>query len=362
LYGVSKDQQSTYVSKLESVRKQLDTWEKVPIFPTKSDTVSLGTAVLGAVSHGRIATLTEGKTKKPKAQLAIRMQNVATTAVGVRMQYKKDGEWIEKTLFDFDRRVPAGPYPLELNAAECAAMRSTSDSTEMTEEELLKAIKDHEGRKGIPRREEAALEFRLQIMQKFSREGEWAYVGNPVYPLTKEDGDDENKRIACEKVTLELSVDPTGMISQAFVGELESVVQANKSARNSKLRYYLGVILAIAFFGGFLVKSYWEERSFEHDTKRLLAYYKHVVPGSLADGDENNARYLVWKYRGKRHKLWKRLEIKYGEPVREVHEWEDEEEGATSDEPQEIDLDNEETSEKEKQGTPPDSEEETPDL
>ena len=99
------------------------------------------------------------------------------------------------------------------------------------------------------------------------------------------------------------------------------MVQATKSARNSALRYYLGIFFAIAFFGGFLVKSYWEERVFELDTKRLLAYYKHVVPGSMQDGDEHNARYLVWKYRGKKAKLWRSLEKKYGEPVLHEHEW-----------------------------------------
>jgi hypothetical protein len=75
-----------------------------------------------------------------------------------------------------------------------------------------------------------------------------------------------------------------------------------------------------------MVKSYVEERVFERDTKRLLAYYKHVVPGSIMDGDEHNARYLVWKYRGKKNKLWKRLETKYGEPVLEIHEYPEEEE------------------------------------
>ena len=107
----------------------------------------------------------------------------------------------------------------------------------------------------------------------------------------------------------------------------ESVVQATKSARNSALRWYLGVFFAIAFFGGFLIKSYWEERVFERDTRRLLAYYKHVLPGSMSDGDKHNARYLVWKYRGKKEKLWRSLEKKYGEPVLNEWEWPEEEQG-----------------------------------
>ena len=62
---------------------------------------------------------------------------------------------------------------------------------------------------------------------------------------------------------------------------------------------------------------------FERDTRRLLAFYKNVVPGSLSDGDLHNARYLVYKYRGKKEKLWKNLEKKYGAPVLEEHEWPD---------------------------------------
>lgn len=91
----------------------------------------------------------------------------------------------------------------------------------------------------------------------------------------------------------------------------------------STIQWYLGVAFAILFFGGFFVKSYWEERVFERDTRRLLAYYKHALPGSLLDGDVNNARYVVYKYRNKKNKLWKGLEKKYDVPVLEEHEWKD---------------------------------------
>lgn len=70
-----------------------------------------------------------------------------------------------------------------------------------------------------------------------------------------------------------------------------------------------------------MVRSYYEEYAFKRDVKRLMAYYKHVVPGSISDGDENNARYLVWKYRNQKEKLWKTLEKKYGEPVLDTDEW-----------------------------------------
>ena len=122
-------------------------------------------------------------------------------------------------------------------------------------------------------------------------------------------------------------------------------MQATVTARNSYLRYWIGIILAIAFFGGFLIKSYWEEKVFERDTIRLLAYYKNVVPGSFQDGDEHNARYLVWKYRGNKAKLWRVLEKKYGEPVLHAHEWpepEPEEETPEDGEEQNLDEENKE--------------------
>ena len=100
------------------------------------------------------------------------------------------------------------------------------------------------------------------------------------------------------------------------------MVVATKSARNSAIRYYLGVIFAILFFGGFLFKSYWDEHVLNRDTARLLAYYKRVVPGSYQDGDVHNARYTCYKYRHKKSKLWRNLEKKYGIPVLTEKEYE----------------------------------------
>lgn len=96
--------------------------------------------------------------------------------------------------------------------------------------------------------------------------------------------------------------------------------------------------MAIAFFGGFLVKSWWEERVFERDTRRLLAYYKHAMPGTMSDGDRQNSRYLVWKYRGRKEKLWRNLEKKYGIEVLHEHEWPDEVENKEGGE-EEVNLD-----------------------
>jgi hypothetical protein len=81
------------------------------------------------------------------------------------------------------------------------------------------------------------------------------------------------------------------------------------------LQYYGGWIFFILFFGGFLVKSYWDDYVLRRDTKRVLAYYKRAIPNSFNDGDENNARYLVFKYRNKKDKFWARLEKKYGYPI-----------------------------------------------
>jgi hypothetical protein len=105
------------------------------------------------------------------------------------------------------------------------------------------------------------------------------------------------------------------------------------------LRYYIGTILAVLFFGGFFVRSYWEEHVFNRDTERLLAYYKHVLPGSIHDGDLNSARYAVYRYRSKKEKLWKMLEKKYEEPVRHVGEWEGYDDGKGTDEEETVDLD-----------------------
>lgn len=74
--------------------------------------------------------------------------------------------------------------------------------------------------------------------------------------------------------------------------------------------------------GYFLVKSFYDDFVLERDTKRLLAYYKHVLPGSMQAGDEHGARYTCYKYRHKKDKLWKNLERKYSEPVLSTKEYE----------------------------------------
>ena len=210
----------TIRDKWDKLKKGLETWEDVPQFLTKSDCVANGTGVLGAVSHGRLSNFVRLSNKKrPKAQLAIQTQNVAPVAVGVTMNYHGDeGEkWTPvKIIFDFDRRVPAGPHALEFSAAECAVL-CNGKTSDVSAEELEKLIKEKEAAKHIPEREKAALNFRVQVVQKFTRDGEWIKVGDPMSPLSIVEKDEH--KTACEKVTLELSLGLSGLITQSLFGD-----------------------------------------------------------------------------------------------------------------------------------------------
>jgi hypothetical protein len=227
-YATNKEQAAGVIKVLEKFRTRLESWEKVPVIPAKLEVVAIGTAVLGAVTHGRLATLITGLNNKPKAALAMRIHNVAPTAVGIKMSYKK-GIWTPvKTIFDFDRRVPAGPYEIELTAAKAAAMLEVGAGDKLEweskalDEAVDKALKEKiEGSKGIPQREAAASVFQIQVVQKLTRESEWTNIGDVTMPLIKiDDGGEKEKRIACEKISLELSVNSTGVITQSPVGHL----------------------------------------------------------------------------------------------------------------------------------------------
>src|SRR3569623_1730290 len=121
----------------------------------------------------------------------------------------------------------------------------------------------------------------------------------------------------------------------------ESVVQAVKSARDSAFRTYLSIFLAVLFFGGFLFMSFWEEYVLNRDTDKLLAYYEHVLPGSIAAGDRRHAMHIVYEYRGRKTALWQKIENKYGVPMREANEWDDYEADGSNEGKESIDLDNE---------------------
>eukprot|EP00586_Coscinodiscus_wailesii_P000774 CAMPEP_0172483500 /NCGR_PEP_ID=MMETSP1066-20121228/10507_1 /TAXON_ID=671091 /ORGANISM="Coscinodiscus wailesii, Strain CCMP2513" /LENGTH=790 /DNA_ID=CAMNT_0013247405 /DNA_START=89 /DNA_END=2461 /DNA_ORIENTATION=- len=263
------------------------------------------------------------------------VRNASATAVAISMNYegevpsRTDEENI-KILFDFDRRVPAGPYQIDFTAAECAAIRHFG-TLDVTPEQ----IKTFQGFKNIPKREDAARKIRLQVLQKTRGSDDWVEISSEITPLWHED-----EKYAIESCCLEVSLRANGEITTRLVGEGTSIVQANKEARKSTISYYMWTFFAILFFGGFLFKSWYEDYVFQRDTKRLLAYYKHVIPGSLSDGDLHNARYLVWKYRYKKKRLWKGLEVKYGEPVPET--WpddEEEEQEEDKEDEEEIDLD-----------------------
>ena len=79
--------------------------------------------------------------------------------------------------------------------------------------------------------------------------------------------------------------------------------------------------------------------------KRILAFYKHVAPNTINDGDKGNAYYLCWKYKGKKNKLWRRLETKYDQPVLTLKEYEELEAEAAAkakeEEEENLDLDDE---------------------
>mmetsp|Transcript_2748 Transcript_2748/g.4162 ORF Transcript_2748/g.4162 Transcript_2748/m.4162 type:complete len:820 (+) Transcript_2748:73-2532(+) len=284
-----------------------------PIIQCPENSSAVGTVLLGAAACGRVG------------QSPIAITSVSTTAVGLRISYfgenekghtnsKLDSE--VNVIFDFDICFPARPYALDFSATECAAARDSITSSGKVDDSL--DLKKFEGKKGIPKREEAALNFNIQIVQRTDRTSEWVAVDDIIYPLRSTiEKDDEETKIACESARLEVRMRGEGILVSSLASDGVSVVQADKSARFSLLQYYGGWIFFILFFGGFLLKSYLEDFIFQRDTKRVLAYYKRAVPNSMHDGDENGARYLVYKYRHKKDKLWLRLQKKYGYPIPE---------------------------------------------
>lgn len=351
-----------------------DGWDQdIPVVSTKEECVSLGLAVLGASVHGRVRMIVQVKRNdgkmKPEARLGVAVQDVATCAVAVSFNYfgdKKDSWTKPKVIFDFDRRVPAGPYQIDITAAECAAhvkhcKKNPKDNCVEDEDALIELTNSMRGSRGIPEREVAALKLRMRILQRTSRDGDgdWIRVGDDMRPLSmahsqKDEGESgEDHFVATESAVCTMSLSTVGLISTEFVTNGETIVQATKSARNNKLMRWGGMIGGVLFIGGFLVKSYVEERVFDRDTQRVLAYYKHAAPNSFHDGDERQARYLVWKYKGKKDKLWRRLETKYNVPVRHAWEWDDEDverDDANKEEEEAEDLDGEKGSEKAEEG------------
>jgi hypothetical protein len=210
-------QQEKIKAQWDVLRPKQKEWNKVPLYTTKPDSIAMGAAILGAVAHGRQSVLVD-KAGKTKAELGLRVHNVAPVAVGVRINYHGGdaNNWTPvKTVFEFDRRIPAGPYSIDLLASECVLHRS---GEKLAEDELLKRAKEIEAAKYIPAREEAALNLRVEVMQKWTRDGEWKRVGDIMEPLVKFDGEGE-QRTACESVALELSLGVSGMITSNLSGD-----------------------------------------------------------------------------------------------------------------------------------------------
>lgn len=309
---------------------------------TKEEAVATGTAVLGAISHTRIESETSADGQN---RPAITISNIAPCAVGIAYSFHGGAmnTWTEpKVVFDYDRRVPAGPYRVEFTSAECVAMRK-DESLLCDVEKLVEESKKWSKGKFNSLREEAALNLRIKVVQRLDRNGAWKNTGKIFSPLmqTNEEegasGENQNT-VAIESSFIDFSLDSIGFYSTELTSDGKTIEQAFKAAKSSTFWYYAKILFAIAFFGGFMVKSYWEEKSRELCVERILAFYKRAAPNSINDGDRHNAHYICWKYKGKRNKLYKKLETKYGVPVKQVHEWEDEEEKQNSEE-EEVNLD-----------------------
>lgn len=292
---------------------------------TKEEVVAVGSAILGAISHTRIESETSDDNR---VRPAIVVSNIAPCAVGISYSFHggDNGTWTEpKVIFDYDRRVPAGPYKVEFSSSECVALRQDK-SLLYDVEKLVEESKKWSKGKFNSLREEAALNLRVKVLQRFERNGSWKSIGKLFSPLMQTDEDEidgKAKSVAIESSSIEFTIDSMGFYSTELTSDGQTIEQAFKAAKSSTFWYYFKILFAIAFFGGFMVKSYWEEYSREECVERILAFYKRAAPNSINDGDRHNAHYVCWKYKGKRDKLYKRLELKYGIPVKMVHEWDD---------------------------------------
>uniref|UniRef100_A0A7S3Q0Y2 Uncharacterized protein n=1 Tax=Chaetoceros debilis TaxID=122233 RepID=A0A7S3Q0Y2_9STRA len=322
-----------------------DVWNtKIDFMSTKEEAVSMGTCVLAAVSHNRVeAEIIDEKSKKS----AVTVSNIAPCAVGVTYSFDGGKEWTEpKVIFDYDRRVPAGPYKVEFSAAECVAIKEDASLLNDMEKLVEESEKWAKGKHNVVR-ETAALGLTIKVVQRFDRNGKWreyGYAANPLTQAAEEDdegGDESSHKFAIETSTLELALDSVGYLSTELSSDGQTIDQAIKAARSSTMWKYVRIAGALVFFGGFMAKSYLGERERERCAQRVLAFYKHATPNTINDGDKNNAHYTCYKYRGKTDKLYRKLERKYDIPVREVHEWEDLEDEEEPEEEKEENLDGE---------------------
>jgi len=304
-----------------------------PLFTSATNVVSVGTAALAAGTEGRLPG--DPVTERP----------AATWAVGIRLDFFGDGKpGVVRQVFEFGRRLPAS-YDVEVSAAECAAARERGGNCQIPEEDD-DDVKKMGASKSIPKREEAALALQFQIVQKVrhgdGKDGDWVPVGGALRPLVymevkeKADGSEtEGEEIGRENAVLNISVNTLGLITTKMGGDRQSVVQSTRTARSDKIKYYIGLLACILFFGGFAVKSYWDEYVLNRDAHRLLTYYKFVTPDKLGADNLRNARYTVYRYRADLDRLWRRLHLRYGVKVPE-RDWDNEESYVKTEEDEEL--------------------------
>ena len=184
--------------------------ENVPILSSREEAVAMGACALAAGSHGRIVS-EDGK------KVTTTVNNVSNCALGVKLMYFEDEDVDNnniKIIFDFDRRLPATPYTFEFSAAECAAMRARGKGNPIPLGEHLdvEEINKFTGGRNISVREEAAIAFKIQIVQRCERDGTWIDVGDPLKPLHIKKEEDDEISIAIESSILELSIGAAGLI------------------------------------------------------------------------------------------------------------------------------------------------------
>ena len=221
--------QKVIVEKLRSIVDEDGVWtDGIPFLSTSEECVAKGIAVLSAISHGRILGGGGSVTPKP----AIDIRNASTVAVGIQLTLGNGSSETDdkskvvttdvRTVFEHDQRVPAGPYQLDLTAAECTAMQD-DPSIWMDTEKLVDEAKKYSGKGYIPRRETAALGLTVQILQRNKRDGEWIQIGDVIKPLIIEDSQEDNtkdekdkRKIAVEESVMELRLDPLGIITHSM--------------------------------------------------------------------------------------------------------------------------------------------------
>ena len=128
----------------------------------------------------------------------------------------------------------------------------------------------------------------------------------------------------------EISLSSVGIIATKLITNGETIVQATKSAHITPSSS-VGELLSVPCSSSVAsLSSLTSKREYSIVIPNVcwpITRMQLQTPStSTIDRDERQARYLVWKYKGKKDALWCRLEAKYGVPVKHAWEWDDEEE------------------------------------